>query len=150
MENENWWWVPRDTLKSQTPDSLIVPSISYHVIKRYKYEMSWVCSGSQCRCWSGYFQEGLFFVSQYCSAGIILEYRSNLSSWAFLVRFSGYTFVSSYMYKGALWGRFELTNGSDRSVELTDRSNGVLRSHAYSSARAYTFIYLYLIRVSNQ
>lgn len=33
----NWWWVSRDTLKSQTPDSLVVPSISYLVIKGYKY-----------------------------------------------------------------------------------------------------------------
>lgn len=37
MVNRNGRWVPRDILKSQTPESLIVLSISYHVIKEYKY-----------------------------------------------------------------------------------------------------------------
>lgn len=36
MVNEHEWWVPIDTLKSQTPESQIVPRISYHVIKEYK------------------------------------------------------------------------------------------------------------------
>lgn len=40
---------------------------------------------------------------------------------------------------------FEATNRSDGSLEVTHRSDEVLWSDAQSSARAHTFMYLYLI-----